>query len=225
MSFTSLNENAVKSRSTAELLHFFRQRGELKDYSPETELFHRGQAIREIHLIERGLVKFTRAGKLGHEMVVMLRSSGDLLGAAAIVSHRIPQVTGRTLTECQIYSLSTKVFQDLVEVNIEFSRSILQAISRQLYEQTERLAQLGTSSARARLAHLLLQLIPESGYKSKEEIRLELPISKVDIAGLLAITPEHLSRKFGELEEMGIIRRSKGWVYVRNLALLSQESE
>lgn len=225
MNPTSLNEDATNGGSSDEFLHLFRQQGELKDCPPETELFQQGQAIREVCLIERGLVKFTRIGKQGRGMMVALRSPGDLLGAAAVVSRRAPQVTGRTLTECQIYCLSAEVFQSLVDADAEFSRYILQAISRQLYEQTGRLAQLGTASARARLAHLLLQLVPESGHKSEEEIRLELPMSKVDLASMLAITPAHLSRKFGELEKMGIIRRGKDWVFVRNLALLSQEAE
>ena len=160
MSSTSLNEDADNGESTDELLHRFRQQGELKDCPPETELFQRGQAIRDVYLIERGLVKFTRIGKQGREMMVALRLPGNLLGAAAVISRRAPQVTGRTLTECRLYSLPVAAFLHLVHTDIEFSRSILQAVSRQFYEQTNRLAQLGTASARPRLAHLLLQLVP-----------------------------------------------------------------
>ena len=226
MNSTSLNEDADNGGSIDELLHFFRQQGELKDCPPETELFQRGQAIRDVCLIERGLVKFTRIGKQGREMMVALRSPGNLLGAAAVISRRAPQVTGETLTECRLYSLPVTAFLHLVHTDIEFSRCVLQAISRQFYKQTAQLARLGTVSARSRLAHLLLQSVPESGYKSEKEIRLDLQMSKANRARVLAMSPEHLSRMFTELEEMGIIRRgSKGLIYVRNLALLSQEAE
>ena len=213
-------------KSKDESLNLFRQRGEPKDYPPETELFRQGQPIRDVCLIERGLVKFTCAGKKGREVVVMLRSPGDLLGVAAVISNLAPHMTASTLTECQISCISAGVFLNLLDTDIEFSRYIQKTGYRQYYEQMGRMAQLATASARTRLARLLLQLVPESGDKSEKEIRLDLQMSKANRARVLAMSPEHLSRMFTELEEMGIIRRgSKGLIYVRNLALLSQEAE
>ena len=51
-----------------------------------------------------------------------------------------------------------------------------------------------------------------------------LPVNKNNLAGLLAITPAHFSRKLTQLEKMGIIRRSEDWVYVQNLESLSREA-
>ena len=226
MNSTSLNEDAGNSRPIDELLHFFRQQGELKDCPPETELFQRGEAIRDVCLIERGLVKFTRIGKQGREMMVALRLPGNLLGAAAVISRRAPQVTGETLTECRLYSLPVTAFLQLVHTDIEFSRCVLQVISRQFYKQTAQLARLGTVSARSRLAHLLLQSVPDSAYQQEGEIRLQLlPMDNADLAKMMAVTPEYFSSKLRELEKMNIIRRGKGWIYVRDLAMLIREAE
>ncbi|MDQ3012311.1 MAG: Crp/Fnr family transcriptional regulator [Acidobacteriota bacterium] len=225
MNATALSSDTARGKSKEEFLNLFRQRGELKDHPPKTELFRQGQPIRNICLIERGLVKFTCAGKQGREMVVALRAAGSLLGAAATVSNCLPWMTASTLTECQIYCLSAEAFLRLVENDFDFSLSILRAISRQLYEQTNWLALLGTASARARQAHLLLQLVPESAYQQQGEIRLNLPMSKADLARMLAITPQHFSSKLRELEEMNILRRGKGWIYVRDLTALIHEAE
>jgi hypothetical protein len=39
------------------------------------------------------------------------------------------------------------------------------------------------------------------------------------------ITPEHFSRTLRQLKMKGIIRRSKGWIYISNLEALRQEAE
>lgn len=225
MNTAVFSSDVIMGKSNDESLNLFRQQGELKDYPPKTELFRQGQPIRNICLIERGLIKFTRASKQGREMVVALRSPGSLLGAAAAVSNVIPQVTGSTLTECQIYCLSAEAFLHLVETDTEFSLSILQTVSYQFYEQTSWLALLGTASARSRVAHLLLQLVPQPADQQSGEIRLHLPMDKADLAKMLAMTPQHFSSKLRELEEVNVIRRSKGWIYVRDLAALTREAE
>lgn len=206
-------------------MRLFHQRGELKDQPPGTELFTQGHPIRHIYLIERGVVKLTHTDMAGHEMIVVLRPSGRMLGATSVILDNPAPASAVTLTACQVRCLSAEVFSSLLENDIEFLHQVLHAISQNSYEQTIHLSQLGTVSARSRLAYLLLQFIPDSAQDQGGEIRLKLPVTKADLARLLAISPEHLSRKLGELEKMGIIRRSKGWIYVRSLERLAQEAE
>ncbi len=224
MSTKLLNKGAASSPGN-DFLSLFRQAGKLEHCLPGTELFRQEQSIRDIYLIESGAVKFTRATNRGREMLVTLRSEGDLLGAASVISHNLSSVTATTVTECRIRRLSTEAFLKLEETDREFSRALLRAISRQFYQQTARLAWLGTSKSLARVAHLLLQLVPESASKQAGEARLQLPMKHVDLAKMLAMSPEHFSRMLSKLEEMGIIRRSKGWICVRDLKRLAEEAD
>ncbi|MDQ3013142.1 MAG: Crp/Fnr family transcriptional regulator [Acidobacteriota bacterium] len=225
MSMIPEPEDAAGSSLDDKFPSLFRQHAELKDYLPETELFRQGRLISAIWLIERGIVKFTRTHSQGREMIVALRLPGKLLGAASVISHSPSAVTAATLTECRLYHLSAEVFLNLVETNTEFARYLLRTISRQFYEQSANLARLGTSPALARVAHLLLQLVPESAYKQGGEIRLELPAKHAVLAKTLAIRHEYFSRLLGKLNKMGIIRSSKGWIYVRDLKRLAQQAE
>jgi len=49
---------------------------------------------------------------------------------------------------------------------------------------------------------------------SKGGIRFELPLRNWELAQLLGVTPEHLSRILRDLTKEGIIRRAKGWILV-----------
>jgi CRP-like cAMP-binding protein len=43
-------------------------------------------------------------------------------------------------------------------------------------------------------------------------MKLQIPLKLKELAQLIAITPEHLSRLLRELEQQGVISRNKGWL-------------
>lgn len=216
----SISNNSVNE----ELLNLFHRHGELKERSPGAELFRQNHSISDACLIERGLVKLMHTNQQGREVIIALRWPIRMLGVMAIISTRPAPTSAVTLTSCLMRCISTDSFLGLLQTDSEFSNCILRAISQDFYEQTLNQVQLSTANSRERLSRFLLQLIPVSAQEQEGELRLQLPIPKGDLAKLLAITPEHLSRVLAELEKRGAIRRSKGWIYVTSIALLSHEA-
>lgn len=223
MTIDSLNETAAASGSSNKFLDSFPRRGELKDFPPDEELFRQGHPIRSICLLKDGLINLTYTNPQGQEMTTELRRAESILGAATVIAQRPAPVTAITFAPCRVYCLATEVFLMLVNTDAEFARAVLEVVSRQSYQQTLRYVSLATSSARARLAQTLLQFVPSA--VPPGELRLDLPGRRADLAKLLAIRPEHLSRQLGALEKAGVIRRGKGWIYVRSLEQLRREAE
>jgi len=81
---------------------------------------------------------------------------------------------------------------------------------------------LGTLTARQRLEQLLLQMISS---KSQKEMRLKWPLKLEEIAQLIAVQPEHLSRVLKEMEEEGMIQREKGGIVVSDPQRLFNSNE
>jgi CRP-like cAMP-binding protein len=100
-------------------------------------------------------------------------------------------------------------------------RGLLKLYSQEVFDQLVSLTQASALSARQRLERLLLELIqPLEDNVQSVDIRVPLPFSHRDLAGLVAITPEHLSRLLRQLTEEGIIRRKKGWILITDLRKL-----
>lgn len=222
MNSAFLSVRTAGSGSSDELQQFFRQQGALKDFAPQTELYRQGEAIRDICLIKDGLVKLNYTNEQGREMLVSLRSSGCLLGAATISSGNPALATAVTLQVSQIYCLSAAVFSTHLQTDGDFARQVVRTVSRNAYEQMLRQAQLGLHTAPVRLAQYLLQEIAEAAPQESGEIHLQLPLNDLDLAGWLAIRPEYLSRVLREWKEKGIIRRDKGELYISSVELLRQ---
>ena len=206
-------------------LHVIRTHALLKDFPAGIELFRQGEDIREVFLIETGLVKMTRIERNGDERPMDFRSQGKLLGAASVCCAAPALMTAITLTPCKLYCLSAKTFCQLIETNVLLSGYLLKLFSQQFYDQVIRHSQAKSLSAHARVALLLLHCIPESEEEKTKNIRLVLPAPHQDLAGFVMLTPSHFSRKLSELEETGIILRRKGWLIMPDKARLIQEAE
>jgi CRP-like cAMP-binding protein len=184
-------------------------------YPAVVELFAQGSPAREVYLIEFGLVKLFRLGQDGQELIVGLRSAGWILGAASVIIRKSHPVTAVTLTNCRIRRIPAQTFLNLLNSDAQLSWHLHQEHCQEIYNQFSQLVGLGCMSARHRLEHLLWQLTSAlEPDKPQKEIRLELPLKYWEIAELIAITPQYLSRVLKQLQEEGIISREKGGIIV-----------
>lgn len=206
-------------------LTVFRQIAAAQHCPAGQELFRQGEPLRAVYLIEAGLVRMTRLEHDGDERPIEFRMPGLILGAASVLSGNPALLTAVTATECELIMLPVATFRRLVKSEAVLSHYLLAMLSQQYYEQVIREAQMKNQSARARVASLLLQCLPEAKQNETTDIRLALPASHQDLAGFLLMSPEHFSRMLREMEDEGIIRREKGWIIVSRLEQLVQEAE
>ena len=178
--------------SNTEFLNAIREVGSPQTLSAGIQLFRQGDPIRDIYLLEKGIVKFIRIETNGQEMITELRAGGSLLGGASVLANRTAQTIVVTLMPCEVYRISVRDFLHLEKTDENFSHELLRYMSRHQVEKNIRYGQLGLLSARARLEQLLMQFMDELGGEWRGAVRVSLPISKQDIAALLAITPQGL---------------------------------
>lgn len=186
-------------------------------YPPNTEIYHQDTPASAVYLIERGLVKLTWVEPDGHEVIVGLRRRHWLIGAPAVLLERHCAFTVTTLIPCSLRCISSKGFLRMVNGNAEFCRQLLRMFSEEIYSQGTKVAVLGCMPARDRLTRFLRELVLEQEHangpaKPQKPMRLQVPLKLKELAQLIAITPEHLSRLMRELEQQGIISRDKGWL-------------
>jgi CRP-like cAMP-binding protein len=108
-----------------------------------------------------------------------------------------------------------------MKTNSHLSWYLHQMHSHEFYDHVAQVAQMGCLPARQRLEHFLKELISALGpCESRREIRLHLPLKLWEIAELIAVTPEHLSRMLNHMEKEGTIRRNKGWIILSDIRQL-----
>lgn len=182
-------------------------------YPAGVELCRQDDRAREVYWIEQGFIKLVRIHRDGREMILDVWGTGRALGLAAAILQLPVPITAVTLTPCHLLRIPIDVLCGQIERLDDVSRGLLQIVSREAYEQTVAHAAMGLLRARERCEWLLEQLVSALGSAEREKgIALALPLRQWELAEMLAIRPEHLSRLLREMEREGVVRRNKGRV-------------
>ena len=103
------------------------------------------------------------------------------------------------------------MFLALLAEHPDLSWHVHRMHSREVLSQFHHMSDLGAKTARQRLERVLRRLATLSSPNGTgEEVRLLLPLKRWELASLIAVTPEHLSRLLKRLREDGVIRVQQG---------------
>jgi CRP/FNR family transcriptional regulator len=190
-------------------------------YPPGVQFVEQGSDSSDIYSVRRGIIKLQSIDRAGRETIVGVRRTGSLIGAEAAIMRKPHLVSAVTVTKCWLQRFPTRQFCDLIRQNPSLSWHLHQINASDLSEATAALVEVKSYTATIRLRRLVLELVPELNGTSSENSEIHLPFKHWEIAQMLGVTPEHLSRLLRRLEKEGFVGR-KGAILVRQSSHKSQ---
>lgn len=180
----------------------------------------RGRCHHRVHIILQGTATLSTSLPDGRTQILRLLIRNDLVGRLGSETTRY-DVTA--ISEVTAGSISRPEFESLLRISPEMTRRLLHSTLRELDEAREWLLLLGRKTAAERLASFLLVLQNRSSIRHPSQIRL--PLCQFEIADLLGLTHETVSRQLAHLRDQGIIEyRGTRQVEIRDLAALVSAS-
>lgn len=177
-----------------------------KEYKKGEALCHEGEGSETLFIINEGQVKLSKITKDGKEQIVHILSSGDFFGELNLFSeNEMYNFDAYAISNVKICTLTKEDMNKIIMSNPEISLKILKEVTRRLAE-TENLAQnLATNDAEVRIAYMLIEFSEKYGVKGNEGIRINLPVSREEMANYCGVTRETISRKLKKFEELNLI--------------------
>lgn len=194
--------------------------GPLQAYPAHTVVIRQENPGDAVYFMKKGMVKLTWMDNKGHEVIAGLRCHPWIIGAPSVLLERPYAFTVTTLSECFMRCIAARNFLHLVKTKAEFSVQLIRLLCEEILTHAKKLGVLGCVSARERLRGLLSRLVPDICRLPvlKEQVRIQLPLKHKEIAQIIAVTPEHLSRLLREFEQDGLIKREKDVLILLNPA-------
>jgi CRP/FNR family transcriptional regulator len=156
-----------------------------------TALLEQGLRPASVFLLYQGLVKLTSVSPQGRESVLGLRSAGWYVGAVPALASTSNVYSVMTVTECVISRIPADEFHLWLMRSARMARHFTQTLCNELLAQSAE-AQARGGSAEERLARFMRErTFDHPGLKTLDPLPL---LKQMELAQLLAITPEHLSR-------------------------------
>lgn len=195
--------------------------GPVQSYPSNAEIFNENDTAEVIYLIERGFIKLSRLEPDGREIIVGLRGRYWLLGAPAVFL-RIPYTyTARTLTPSRLRSITTRCFLHLLKTEVAFSWEIYRQLSQSVHDSLKSVAELTSMSATERLRIFLCQVVMElCPEKVGMHDHYKVPVKHHEVAEIIGISPEHLSRLVKQLQMQNILVGTKGRLTIQDVSRL-----
>lgn len=172
----------------------------------------RGEAIDGHHLlawpivaISSGVISMQHLLEDGRKTIAALFMQGDIIDMRGISSRNRSHLIA--LNKSNICRLSPDVFESIVETNREAQHIVWNNLRSQTHRAIDHSADLAKKQALEKLASFIFECRHRGTKtnKTKENVLVDIPVRRIDLAEYLGMQPETVSRSFRTLEERGII--------------------
>lgn len=197
-----------------------------RDYLPGEVIFHEADPCQGVHCVESGLVGVRKMNANGQEILLRLGYPGDTLGYRSLLAGDDHNNSAEALEPSVVCFIDAATVRTLLTKNPTLGLRFLHHAATDLGAAEDKVLQSTTLPVRARFAHLLLVLKDRYGVVGKDgALELDLPLSRQDMAAMIGIRPESMSRTIRSLEDDDIARFTGRRVRVRNIDDLIDELE
>jgi len=198
------------------------RKGELifAEYHPAQGLF----------ILRSGEVRLFTVTSRGAMLPTGTAKPGDLLGVTALGEATEYGVRAQAADDCELEYIDRRDFLAFLKEHAEIYPRFIDKILDQFQRQQAHLQDFAEQPAINRLAHLLLHLCQTLGKETAKgaQMKLHLPLSRQELADEVGVSPEWVSKLFGQLKERRILKKKGKAIIVNKIALermLSREPE
>lgn len=176
----------------------------------------------ELFILQRGMAMSYVLLDNGSRQILRFFFPGDMFGVSALVYRKSPE-TIVALTDSTVCPFDRSAMSALVTDHPRLSAIIMVMNQMDKVALTDRLAALGRTSAKARVAALLLELRNRMRTCDRTITTVfTLGLTQEEIGDATGLTAVHVNRMLRSLEEEGLIARETGRVTFVNEAGLAR---
>jgi CRP-like cAMP-binding protein len=188
----------------------------IREMKAGVPFFREGDPAEFFFVVQTGTVKLTQLTPEGHQVVLRLIGPGEAFGGVAAFGGGVYPVTAEAVTDVSALEWPGPVMASLMETFPKLALNALRFVAARLHELQVRYRQLATEKVERRVARALLRLVEHAGRRTDAGVRIDLPLSREDIAQMTGTTLYTVSRIISRFEADGLVEAGRQSIVVRN---------
>ena len=168
-------------------------------------LFHAGEEARACATLISGALKISSLDEEGTERILSLVHPAGFVGEmfAPVALHEVTAIADSTLC-----LFPAGQYEEVIDRFPKLGKALLRRSSEDLFASRELIDLMGRRTALQRVAGFLKAMAEAASTSPCHPAnRFELPLTRGEMAGMLGITIETVSRQLTQLEKAGVIAR------------------
>ncbi len=207
-------ESGIFSDLPEEDLKLLEQCKTANHYKKKQIIFYEGNPVVGLYCVQSGKVKLYKTGG-GKQQILKITQGGDVLGHSALFTETPHMATAEVIEEANICFLDKTRFILVLQANPSVSLKLLGQLSRELNRAEEQVLDLAYKSVRVRLVEFLLTLKQSFGVYEQGVYRLQISLSREELAQAIGTTVETTVRLLTEFRTEGLIEIEKKNISIR----------
>jgi len=192
----------------------------VRNYKKNMIIFMEGEPGEALYFIISGKVKIFKMTEDGREQILHILQDGDVFAEVVLIDRGPYPATAEIIEAGQIGMLMNDDLENLLRKNADISLKLLKIMSKRLRLAQIQVRDLALKDTYGRLASMLLMLAKDHGEETGCGIKIDLPLSRQELANLIGTTRETVTRILGDFKKFKCIELDKQAIIIINEAKL-----
>lgn len=188
-------------------------------------LFYEGTKPLGVFCISDGVVKVYKTASNGKEQIIRLAKKGDFLGYASLLGEEAYSNSATIVEDANICFVPRESFLKVLSEDTAFHKRVTKALCNDLGVMESKLTDATQKSIRERLAFTLLKLSETYGIDGKEGDKIDIVLTREEIAGIVGTATETVIRLLSEFKKDDLIDFDGKKIIVRDKKGLARLSD
>ncbi len=186
-------------------------------------IFMEGEPGTHVYAIREGRVKVLRESPSGRSIVMEVLSSGEICGASALLGGT-RFASAKAVENTSVYALSKDDFLYLLDKHRDLAPAVIAFLGEKLVKLHEMMMSLVSGKVEQRIAALLLGLSERHGASVSQGIKINICLTRQDIADIIGTTVETTIRVMSKFKKLGIVASDSKQIVITDIRQLRKLS-
>jgi CRP-like cAMP-binding protein len=177
-------------------------------FDQDAMIFLEGDPADRLWVVSSGQVKIVKHTSDGQENLLEVITSGEMFGGAGLLLNAHP-ATAVAMTPITALSIEREPYLQLIRQHPDIALRIIHLLGERL-QMAMKMRALAVERVDVRLANILLKLCNKVGEPINEGVRIQLPLSRQDLADMAGTTIETAIRVMSRFRKEGLVHTEPG---------------
>ncbi len=177
-------------------------------FDPDALIFLEGDPADRLWVVSSGQVKIVKHTSDGQENLLEVITPGEMFGGAALLLPRHP-ASAVAMTAAMTLSIERELYRQLIRRHPDIALRIIDLLGERL-QAAMKMRALAAERVDVRLANILLKLCDKAGAPVDQGTRINLPMTRQDLADMAGTTIETAIRVMSRLRKEGLVLTEPG---------------
>jgi CRP/FNR family cyclic AMP-dependent transcriptional regulator len=189
------------------------------------EIFAQGEPGDAMFIISEGRVRIFSQGEGGQELTLNVYEKGDFFGEFSLIDGESRSASAAAIDRTEALVLRLRDLIDILSGHPQIAISLMRGLVSRLRYTTEYAEELAFLSVNGRVTSKLLSLMDRHGEAGDGGIKIVVPVSVPQLAGMAVAPPEIVQRILDFYELGGILSREGETLTIRDPDTLRERVE